>query len=146
MCLHAVNFCVDLQDIFLPMWLPELQACPLLSSLTKKTSRVSSGAITAYFETSLCRTVNRHRRVPFCCCLLLLPVAFPLSVPVSFSLLLTYSFYLFSQQKHLSIKIASFLLHIILSSTTCLSLPYFSTLSHKQHDSRKNVLKIKRVF
>jgi len=36
LCLLAVNLCVELQDIFLAMWLPECQACPLLSSLTKK--------------------------------------------------------------------------------------------------------------
>ena len=31
------------------------------------------------------------------------------------------------------------MLHIILSSVTCPAVPYFPTLSHKQHDFRKNV-------
>ena len=35
---------------------------------------------------------------------------------------------------------------IILSSAACQALPYFSTLSHKQHDFRKNVLNIKCVL
>jgi hypothetical protein len=33
--------------------------------------------------------------------------------------------------------------HIILSSVTCLALPYFSTLSDKRHDCRKNAIKHK---
>ena len=36
--------------------------------------------------------------------------------------------------------------HIILLSVACLSLPYISTLSHKQHDHRRKILNIKRVF
>jgi hypothetical protein len=36
--------------------------------------------------------------------------------------------------------------HIILSSVACLTLPYFSTLSHKWHDFRKKLLTIKCVF
>jgi hypothetical protein len=35
---------------------------------------------------------------------------------------------------------------IILSSLACLAVPYFSTLSHKWHDVRKQFLKIKCVF
>jgi hypothetical protein len=35
--------------------------------------------------------------------------------------------------------------HIILSSVTCLAVPYFSTLSHKRHD-KKMLLNLKCVF
>jgi hypothetical protein len=35
---------------------------------------------------------------------------------------------------------------IILLSVACLAVPYFSTLSHKWHDFRKNLLNIKCVF
>jgi hypothetical protein len=35
---------------------------------------------------------------------------------------------------------------IIWSSVACLVLPYFFTLSHKQHEFRKNILNIKCVF
>jgi hypothetical protein len=40
--LLAVNLCVDLQDFFLPTWLPELQAYPQLSSLIKSFTCVDS--------------------------------------------------------------------------------------------------------
>jgi hypothetical protein len=37
--------------------------------------------------------------------------------------------------------------HIIFTSVTCLAIPYFSTLSHKRHDFRKEkILNIKCVF
>ena len=35
---------------------------------------------------------------------------------------------------------------IILPSVACLTVPYFSTLSHKRHDFRKNLLNTKYVF
>jgi hypothetical protein len=36
--------------------------------------------------------------------------------------------------------------HVILSFATCLCLPYLSTLSHKPHDFRKQLVNIKCVF
>jgi hypothetical protein len=48
----------------------------------------------------------------------------------------------------LVIRHAKRMRHIILPSVACLALPYFSTLSHKRHDFRKEkkFMNIKCVF
>jgi len=43
-------------------------------------------------------------------------------------------------------KTANFLQHITFSSVACLALPYFSKLSHKQHDFRKTVFECQICF
>jgi hypothetical protein len=40
-------------------------------------------------------------------------------------------------------QIASFVRRIILSSVSCLALPYFSTLSHIRYDFRENIIEHK---
>jgi len=43
-------------------------------------------------------------------------------------------------------QISSFLLRIVLLSVACQSVPYFSTLSQKWHDSRKKFIEQKKCF
>jgi hypothetical protein len=54
--------------------------------------------------------------------------------------------YIFCVSVTLVIQHAKCMHRIILSSVACLALPYFSTLSHKRHDFRKNLLNIECVF
>ena len=46
----------------------------------------------------------------------------------------------------LVIQHLKFMHRILLPSVACLAVPYFSTLSHKRHDFRKNVVKHKVIF
>jgi hypothetical protein len=46
----------------------------------------------------------------------------------------------------LVIQHATRMSRIILSSGACLTVPYFSRLSHRRHNFRKNLLNIKYVF
>jgi hypothetical protein len=46
----------------------------------------------------------------------------------------------------LDIQHAKRMRRVILSSVACLAVPYFSTLSHKRHDFRKNLLNVECLF
>jgi len=56
---------------------------------------------------------------------------------------ITYAEYMFVA---LAVQHAQRVRRIILSSLACLTVPYFSTLSHKRHDFRKMLLNIKCLF